>query len=75
MEPFARCIRGRRQHLPALVDDGELVDEPLEFADQMRRDKNGAAGGRGILVCPDDRFDELAANDGIEARGRLVEDQ
>jgi len=30
------------QRRAAIFDDGELIDESFEFADEMRRDENGA---------------------------------
>src|ERR1035438_4827822 len=66
-------VRSQRQCLAAVVDDGELVDEPLELADQVRGDKHRAIAWIGFLVGSNHRLNELAADDRIEAGGRLVQ--
>lgn len=57
------------------IQDGEAVDEPLELADEVGGDQHGPLPGIGVLIGPDHRLDELPADRGIEARGRLVEHQ
>src|ERR1035437_10281830 len=71
----ARFVRPKRQLRPPVLDDGELINQPLELTDQVRRDKHGAVARIGFLVGPNHRLDELAADDWIEPRGRLVKDQ
>ena len=62
-----------RQHLASAVDDRELVDEPLELRDEVRRDEHRPASRRAVLIRADDGLDELAADDGIQSGGGLVE--
>ncbi len=46
---------------------------PSNSADQVRGDEHRAAAGIAFLIGADDRLDELAPDDRIEAGRRLVE--
>ncbi len=71
----ARGIGVQREHFTPAIDDRELVDQAFELGNQVRGDEHGAAAGIAVLVRANDRADELAADDRIETRRRLVEDQ
>jgi hypothetical protein len=58
-------------HAPVL-EDPDLVREPLDVGHDVRREHDRAIAVRGDL---DDLLEELSACDGIEARDGLVEDQ
>ena len=72
---LARRVGGQRQHVAAPLDDRELVDQPFELGDEVRGDEDRPPARVAVLVGADDRLDELAADDRIEAGGRLVEHQ
>src|SRR5678815_3526748 len=72
---LARGIGVERQDLAPLFDDRELVDQSFEFRDQMRGHKHRAASRIAFLIGTDDGLNEFAADDRIEARCRLVEDE
>src|SRR3954469_23610157 len=71
----ARRVGVEREHFTPAVDDRELVNQPFEFGNQVGGDEHGPAAGIAILVCADHGSDELAADDRIESRRRLVEDE
>ena len=54
-----------------LVEDGDAVREPLGFVEVVRRDEDRAAGGAPLV----EEHPHAARHLGIEARGRLVEQQ
>src|SRR5439155_20310338 len=70
-----RRVGIEREHFTPAIDDRELVDQPFELGNQVGGDEHGPAAGIAILVRPDHGPDELAADDRIESRGRLVEDE
>jgi hypothetical protein len=80
-EKRARILRNRSRaasasivsKFAALLDDGEFVNQALEFGNQMRGDKNRAAAGIAGLIRADDGLDEFAADNRVEAAGRLVQ--
>src|SRR5438105_14029309 len=49
---IARIFRRHGQQFAALINDGELVDQSLELADQMRRDKDRPSFGIARVVSP-----------------------
>src|ERR1700686_1309722 len=71
----ARFVGIEREHRGAVVDDGEFVDETLEFGDEVRGNQNGAIAEIAVLVGADDGLDKLAAHDGVEAGGGLMENE
>src|SRR3954465_3572351 len=70
-----RSVGIEREHFTPAIDDRELVDQPFELGNQVRGDEHGPAPGIAILVRADHGPDELAADDRIESRWRLVEDE
>src|SRR5438045_8630037 len=70
---LASTVSFKRQHGNALVDDGEFVDQSLEFGDEVSRDQNGTIAGIAFLVCADHRLNEFATHDGVEARSGCVQ--
>lgn len=71
----SRFIGIGRQYRLALIHHGEPVDQALEFADQMRRHEHRPLPRCRILIGPDHRLDELASDQRIQSRGRLIEHQ
>src|SRR5437868_12599788 len=71
----ARSVGVEREHFTPAIDDRELVDQPFELGNQVGGDEHGPAAGIAILVRADHGPDELAADDRIESRGRLIEDE
>ena len=55
------------------LSESELVDQSFEFGDEVRGDENRAVAGIAFLVGANDGLNEFTADDGVEARGRLVE--
>src|ERR1035441_4342374 len=70
-----RFVRPQRHGLTPVVDDGELINQPLELTDQVSGNKYGAVAWIGFLVGANHRLNELAADDRIEAGGRLAHQQ
>src|ERR1017187_4114514 len=68
-------VRPKRHGLAPVVDDGELINQSLELTDQVGRDKHRAVARISFLVGPNHCLDELAADDWVQARGRLVQPQ
>src|SRR5207249_7475744 len=58
-----------------VIDDRELVNQSLEFSDEVGGNQDRALAGNPFLVRADHRLDELAANDGVQARRRFIEHQ
>ena len=56
----------------AIDDDADAVGHPLDVAENVRAEQNRAAAALDDL---DQRFEEIAAHDGIEPERRIVEDQ
>ena len=73
--PFPRGIGLERQDLASAIDDRELVDEALEFRDEVRGHEYGAPFRGTVLVGTDHRLNELSAHDRIQPGRRLVEDE
>src|SRR2546425_12300393 len=71
----AGSVGVEREHFTPAIDDRELVDQPFELGNQEGGDEHAPAAGIAILVRADHGPDELAADDRIESRGRLVEDE
>jgi hypothetical protein len=69
----AGLVGGEGEHVAAGVHDREVLDQALEFGDQVGRDEHGALARIALLVGADHGLDELAAHDRVEAGGRLVE--
>ena len=59
------------QQQPAGVHDGDDVGDAFDFADLMAGEEDGAAGGGDV----DHAFEKFAADHGVEAGGRFVEDE
>ena len=72
-ETVACGVGFHRQQIAALLDDGEFVNQTLEFRDQMRGDKYRAAAGIAGLIRANDGLDEFAADNRVEAARRLVQ--
>src|SRR4029079_14420370 len=72
---FPRHVGVQRQYLASVFDDRELIDQPLELRDQVSRNEYRATAWGGVLIRTDDRADEFAPDDRIEAGRRLVADQ
>src|SRR5712664_1163200 len=58
-----------------LIDEFTIIDQSLEFGDEVSGDKNRAVARIALLVGADHRLDELTADDGVQARRRFVEHQ
>ena len=72
---LAGLVGFERQHGAAAIDDRELIDQSLEFGDEVGGDKNRAVARISFLVGADHRLNELTADDGIQTRRRLVQHQ
>src|SRR4051812_29438667 len=71
----ARRVGVEREHFTPAIDYRELGDHPFELGNQVGGDEHLPAPWIAILVRADHGPDELAADDRIESRGRLVEDE
>ena len=52
-----------------------MDDDSRNLADEMRRNKDGTVARIGFLIGADHCFDKLPPDDGVEARGRLIQNQ
>jgi|HubBroStandDraft_1064217.scaffolds.fasta_scaffold114266_3 hypothetical protein len=66
-------IRVHRQQVAPLRNDGELVNQSLEFRDQMGGNENRAAVRITRLISADDRLDEFAPHNGVQPGSRFIQ--
>src|SRR4051794_6272261 len=71
----SRLVRAKGQNVTAAVHDREFIDESLELSDQMGRYENRALAGISFLISADHGLDKFTSDNGIEAGGRLIQEQ
>src|SRR5258708_27873160 len=69
---FLDNVKRSAQHYPATGDHRDMISHLLHFFQQVRREEHRAAF---IGDPPNDRAENVATNDRVEARRRLIQHQ
>ncbi len=63
------------QGFATVFNDGEFVNQPFKFSDEVGGNEDRAPAGIGFLIRADDRFNEFAPNDWVQAGSWFVKDE